>query len=191
MSNQSLFTLYRFWHYRELLYVGKTTNPPARLKQHKADKSWWLMVTHQTMQHLPNQAALDKAEAIAILAEEPRFNVAMPVWVIDKNRAKQTAKEVRARWGIPDPEEYIRLSKLHTELSCFELRWGDAGDAIRNQAEALAERFEKFVDDNGRFIGDDGELVDRLAPGQVVRNGANFQDRRRTRRLLQKPFRRR
>lgn len=107
-KNPWVFTLYRFWHYRELLYVGKTTNPPARLKQHKQAKDWWREVTHITMQHFPNEAALHKAECIAILAEEPLYNIEKPNWIINPKRAIETARFVRQRWGISDDEEYQR-----------------------------------------------------------------------------------
>ena len=113
-----VFTLYRFWNYRQLLYVGRTTNPPARLKQHKQSKGWWESITHITLEHFGNDAALHKAESIAILAEEPLHNIEMPNWKIDYARAKQTAVFVRERWGISDNDEYNK--SMHSELEALE-----------------------------------------------------------------------
>lgn len=176
------FTLYRFWHYRELLYVGKTTNPPARMKQHRADKSWWLEVTHQTMEHFDNSMALHKAESIAILAEKPRYNVAMPVWIIDEAKALETAKHVRQRWGIPDPNEYSKPRELEALLVRFELRWGDPLEVVRRLQDSLEDRFQRFIEENGRFLDNQGELTDRLDSGAVIIDGKKFQDKGRSKR---------
>jgi len=105
-TKPGVFTLYRFWNYRQLLYVGRTTNPPARLKQHKQSKGWWESITHITLEHFGNDAALHKAESIAILSEQPMHNIEMPNWKIDSARAKETFVFVRERWGICNDEEY-------------------------------------------------------------------------------------
>jgi predicted GIY-YIG superfamily endonuclease len=94
-----VFTLYRYWRFDELLYVGKTTDPPRRMKQHKTSQEWWPLVTHQTMEHFSTQAGLDKAEKIAINAEKPKHNKQIPDYCLDKQHAEILFWRVRNRWA--------------------------------------------------------------------------------------------
>ena len=144
------FTLYRFWHYRDLLYVGKTTNPPARLKQHKKAKDWWETVTHITMEHHPNAASLHKAECIAILAERPAHNIDKPVWVINEERAKSTAVYVRERWGIPDIDEYKRLADLKIAAPASERLAEERLASLRRERRILDLCFSKREERDAR-----------------------------------------
>ena len=72
------------------------------------------------MEHHPNEASLHKAECIAILAEKPKHNVDKPFWMIDERRAEWTAKYVRDRWGIPDPDEYGKSYALQSRMELAE-----------------------------------------------------------------------
>lgn len=68
--------LYRFFDAEnELLYVGITCNPSARIKAHKSDKEWWADVASMTMEHFDTREELEEAERNAIRIERPRFNI--------------------------------------------------------------------------------------------------------------------
>ena len=71
-----LHVLYRFFDaHGELLYVGRTNNPPQRLNGHKADKDWWRDVSNVAMEHYESFAALEQAERDAIKNENPKYNI--------------------------------------------------------------------------------------------------------------------
>ena len=68
-------TLYRFRdHHGHLLYVGRTCQPRTRIPQHQI-RAWWTHVARIDLEHFSTAEALAAAEAEAIVAERPRFNV--------------------------------------------------------------------------------------------------------------------
>jgi hypothetical protein len=68
-------TLYRFFDETStLLYVGQTTNWGARFLAHAGDKPWWAEVVRVTLEHYDDADECARAEARAILDENPRFN---------------------------------------------------------------------------------------------------------------------
>jgi hypothetical protein len=70
-------TLYRFFDGQDcLLYVGISGWLPVRLEQHASSKQWWWQVRRCTMDHFPSREAALTAEADAINAEHPLYNVA-------------------------------------------------------------------------------------------------------------------
>lgn len=70
--------LYRFFDKAgDLLYVGISNNPGRRWAQHERDKPWWHEVHHVEIERYPDRAAVLVAEAEAIRAENPRYNVAL------------------------------------------------------------------------------------------------------------------
>lgn len=72
-------TLYRFYDRTErLLYVGITSNPPARFVQHRQMKQWWELVETIKLSRFDTRREVIQAEAIAIRDEEPIFNVSHP-----------------------------------------------------------------------------------------------------------------
>lgn len=71
--------LYRCFNGKKrLLYVGMTNDPAERFRQHSKDKIWWRYVDHITLQRLPSRKDLAAAEAAAIAAEKPQFNIVVP-----------------------------------------------------------------------------------------------------------------
>ena len=59
----------------ELLYVGFTTDPYVRWKQHQRNKSWADEVTHYTLQRFAYPDLAAAAELRAISSEQPKYNV--------------------------------------------------------------------------------------------------------------------
>ncbi|MFE7899204.1 GIY-YIG nuclease family protein [Streptomyces sp. NPDC057424] len=58
-----------------LLYVGITDNLERRYKDHAKDKPWWTEVAARSVEWFPTRNHAVAAEAIAIRAEQPRYNV--------------------------------------------------------------------------------------------------------------------
>ena len=86
----SLYTLYRFFDEDEtLLYVGQTTNPPRRFKEHAAAKNWWLNVASIDLEHFPDQQSLNYAERQAIVLEDPLHNIALAERFTDVSNAEK------------------------------------------------------------------------------------------------------
>jgi hypothetical protein len=59
-----------------LLYVGITFNPRNRWAGHSQSKSWWKQVVRRDIEWHETRYAAEAAEAAAILAECPLYNIA-------------------------------------------------------------------------------------------------------------------
>ncbi len=58
----------------ELLYVGITTTPEVRLKQHAFDKPWWGDVAESKVEWFPTRVDAERAEREAIRKDAPKWN---------------------------------------------------------------------------------------------------------------------
>jgi predicted GIY-YIG superfamily endonuclease len=58
----------------DLLYVGLTVNPPARLLEHSRKTAWYHEVGHVTFTWYPDRQAAADGEREAIATESPRHN---------------------------------------------------------------------------------------------------------------------
>lgn len=68
--------LYRFFDANgRLLYIGVTANIKTRWKDHSRNKPHWRDVATATIEHFDSQEEVIKAEAEAIAAERPAWNV--------------------------------------------------------------------------------------------------------------------
>lgn len=73
----STTTLYRFFDAAgRLLYVGISSQPFARLMQHREDKPWWSDIASTKLEHFGDRALALAAELAAIKAENPLHNIA-------------------------------------------------------------------------------------------------------------------
>jgi predicted GIY-YIG superfamily endonuclease len=69
--------LYRLYNAAdEVIYIGISDDPVARMKQHAADKDWWPEVTRKTLVWYSSRTAAETAETIAIGLEQPKHNKA-------------------------------------------------------------------------------------------------------------------
>lgn len=59
----------------ELLYIGCSANVKLRIVQHRSSSAWFGDVTEITTVDYPTKHEALKAEAAAIMAEQPRHNV--------------------------------------------------------------------------------------------------------------------
>jgi predicted GIY-YIG superfamily endonuclease len=58
-----------------LLYVGIAENPERRRKEHASNKPWWPQVAEQSVEWFPTRGLALAAEANAIRAERPLYNL--------------------------------------------------------------------------------------------------------------------
>lgn len=69
-------TLYRLYDEGgDLLYVGISTRPLQRVREHSKGQTWWTEVASQTFEHYPTRQAAADAELDAIRTEHPRYNI--------------------------------------------------------------------------------------------------------------------
>lgn len=67
--------LYRLYDTESvLLYVGISTYPKYRFKEHAGDKAWWHHVTRREIVWLDSREEALKAEAEAMVEERPLYN---------------------------------------------------------------------------------------------------------------------
>lgn len=66
--------VYQFWgRDGRCLYIGVTSSPAGRISAH-ATKSWWRQVDHFSAEVHPDRATGQRAEALLIDQNQPRFN---------------------------------------------------------------------------------------------------------------------
>lgn len=71
--------LYRFFSTTdELLYVGIARDLGARFSVHRTRSEWWALVASGSTVTYPSRADAELAEAAAIHAEQPLYNIARP-----------------------------------------------------------------------------------------------------------------
>lgn len=116
MDSMIAFIYRAFGAMDDLLYVGITTDPKTRLRDHSISKSWWKEVGNVTLEVLPSWAAASQAETLAIATEYPRYN---------KHPGNQAApirdKKVNPpKTYQPLPDEEIRYLLSLTEHGTIE-----------------------------------------------------------------------
>lgn len=138
--------LYRFYSATgQLLYVGITSNPGARFKQHQQDKPWWHDVAGISVEQHESRADALAAEARAIAVENPQHNIQRPS--IGKRQALRDARpERRLVWPcaecgepIADRTGYIHIS--YVEINAHERAWREfdkTHDGIATASEFLS-----------------------------------------------------
>ncbi|GAA2219177.1 hypothetical protein GCM10010400_76300 [Streptomyces aculeolatus] len=111
MTGPERTALYRLYDAKNrLLYVGITTDPKQRWKQHAYfnGDTWWPSVASQTVEWFSDRNAAERAETRAIEGERPL-----------NNRSKVPAGRPVAKWVKPDVEVeddrgtplYLRVAK--------------------------------------------------------------------------------
>lgn len=65
---------------RVVLYVGVTSNPRRRMREHRASKPWWHKVAQVGWMEFPTRAAALAAESYLIGWLRPPYNVAHEAW---------------------------------------------------------------------------------------------------------------
>src|SRR4051794_18038079 len=79
-----------------LLYVGISTGPAARIKQHENDKPWWIEARRITIEPFDTAEEAAQAERHAIATEKPVHNISGGARVVDHDeRARRRAERER------------------------------------------------------------------------------------------------
>lgn len=84
-----LRVLYRYWRDDTLLYVGRTSQPANRNRQHELKSEWWELADKVTFEHFATQDELERAEQRAIVRERPLYNVHHNVLNTDRLRFRK------------------------------------------------------------------------------------------------------
>lgn len=115
----------------QLLYVGLTVDPGQRLVQHRGGKPWWSEVATITVEQHPDRASAMRAEAAAIAAESPRYNIApgaTPAAATSRTAAPQVSSapgggDPIEPWEMPDQCE--PCNALGWASTYWPFRWGN------------------------------------------------------------------
>ena len=121
-------TLYRFFDKDDrLLYVGISAKGADRLAQHAGDKDWFCYVTRATFEHYPTRKTALLAEAVAIKAEAPLYNVnGVPDHILRPGEM-----------GIEDAADYLRI----TPVTLY--RWTEVGGVPHRRRKDLPPVFKR------------------------------------------------
>lgn len=76
----------------ELLYIGQSVNPAQRLCLHRTEHNWLPDVASMTLEWFETREAARAAEASAIRAEGPVYNVDHQVDATERRRAIRAAR---------------------------------------------------------------------------------------------------
>lgn len=123
-----------------LLYVGISRQPLARLTQHEDMKSWWARVVNISLEKFPTRQEALAAEADAITAEEPVYNVqhgtAPPARSDRSNRKRASVAQNTVVNTIGFPDDLYR--KIRAEAAAH--RRSIASEVIVLVEEAIETR---------------------------------------------------
>lgn len=64
----------------DLLYIGSSVQIDGRMRQHYLNAPWWFVASRFTFEAYPDEASAREAEATAIAAEHPRWNIRHRAW---------------------------------------------------------------------------------------------------------------
>jgi hypothetical protein len=142
----------------ELLYVGITLSPAARLKEHSWRKPWWPEVQRHEIEWHENWHAAAAAEQAAIEAEGPKYNISkrldpgpdarrqVPQTALEAARAAYvasvdagnplSARAVSERFGISRRRaDQIRAQVAQELPAAIAPRWPSRGERATRTAE--------------------------------------------------------
>lgn len=115
-----------------LLYVGVTGELRARFTQHAAAKPWWPEVARKTVTWYGTRRSAMDAEAVAIVAEKPRYNI---------QEARTKAERVNSR---PGDRHKARLLGWHPPADLAEWVRAEAERQGRRVSDLLTEALGEY-----------------------------------------------
>ncbi len=95
-----------------LLYVGVANRIEERLSEHSGTKLWWSEVARRDVEWHASRDAAQRAEAVAINAENPLYNIVIPA--LDgsrKGRIRYDAPLIAWSRGNPQHRSKYRLQR--------------------------------------------------------------------------------
>lgn len=75
MKKKLKYYIYKFYHDKELLYIGQTTNLDARISSHKSSKVWWNEINVILYAECNNKFEMDTYEKYYIIKLKPKYNI--------------------------------------------------------------------------------------------------------------------
>jgi len=85
--------LYRLYDANgSLLYVGISSDPSKRFREHRSASQWWPLVASRRVEWLRHRPAAQQAERKAIEAESPAWNVVFTAKAAQQNKQSRAAQ---------------------------------------------------------------------------------------------------
>lgn len=146
----------------ELLYVGVSHHPRARLKAHGLRKPWWPEVSRDDVQWHPDRDAALREEARVIREENPRYNAFIPL-------ADGSVRGGRPRYGSPEGTREPPTGRgKHSRFVLDDDLWERLGEAVKradpdDNRSALIRRLVRW------YVGDIEEMPKRPEPKRPER----------------------
>lgn len=122
-----LHILYRFYDAEDrLLYVGITFDIRRRWRSHSKDKPWWRDSVRSTMEHFGSREEALAAEAAAIKAEQPIWNV------VHNRRPDPPARLARNEFGVTKnmARSCVPADKAEIEARLNQGMWLQVGELM-------------------------------------------------------------
>jgi predicted GIY-YIG superfamily endonuclease len=147
--------LYRLYSDKgTLLYVGISTYPNERFKEHAGDKAWWHHVTRREITWLDSRDDALKAEAAAMKDERPLYNGYHQLgrgWPQKARRYDDTAEREAVREAMRSalargdykPDTYLPSAKVAQQFGVSPLTAFHALSELVREG-ALAKRHQHF-----------------------------------------------
>lgn len=108
------------------LYIGCTANVDRRTQSHRLGAPWWKQVQTMTVERYPTKREARQAEAAAIYAEQPPYNIQSKTIEPEKLRAERVARgaklrEIRESLGLSGSALAARLGVSRATVSMWEI----------------------------------------------------------------------
>jgi len=165
LSATDLYILYRFFDPAgRLLYIGLTSDPGHRIKQHKRQKSWWLHVARMEVEHCASRGELVEAERLAIKQERPLYNVQglkVPASKTAVEKRPGQSTEQPPRRGRPHPFDQRLappLSRLDVRVFAWLLDRWHGGDRAEPRVRFTLSELGRDIYDRPIRAGERKEL---------------------------------
>lgn len=165
--------VYRFFDNRdELLYVGVTRDLGTRIAAHRRSSPWWAEAARAEVVFYDSMAAARAAEAAAIVAERPRYNVSQPTpdHVVKLHERAGTTNNDGLLRATAEVERLRRLSgDQYVKLVGAECE----RDRLARELSRVRDRLSLALDDGRRSARLLDEIAAERRAGAAVSRGAD------------------
>jgi hypothetical protein len=140
--------LYR--HYDEagrLLYVGISNSTVRRILEHKDHADWFHAIREITIQVFSSREAAERAEQIAIIRENPKYNIVRSASILlrEDDRDLLERQEYRDRVDSLVAQDYrhVLRSKLEAQRYCWQCGLPIRGSSTKRYCDSSCARLYK------------------------------------------------
>lgn len=142
VSNRGRTALYRLFGAGKLLYIGISDAPETRWRRHARTKQWWPLVERCEVEWFDDRADAESAEALAILVENPMFNVVRSDRLAPGVKATRSPAIQAAADEVVDAFAAISAAQDRYR-SILREYLGEGGDGASGRQAALAKRLNR------------------------------------------------